>query len=421
MKKQTMCFLVILSLVILPNLTAFASPNGVDDLRGQWVFNLTLDSGENPLPFLLFINKIVPSQSTPNTYMATGCMNSPYLEDVFPLSLTAVYNPGSVSYDLILYSTFIPADSYGPFGPPILIRFTGNILVNGSGVTDDIASGFFQSSMPSGSWTGTHHDRRMVDCQYMSAGDERLNMDLAAHMDINNGNPAVTHYQLEANGIMIAASALKVTAPDGQVYIIPQEASMWAPGVDFINEFRFGQSFEGTPIAGQPYHFVLLDILGNPIPGTETQDTWTHCVTAAPGNYQFTPNTANGSDIQVAWTGVPDVPGEFVPGSIGFYQLGFHPEDWDGSAFGADSMAVTNHILPWNSFTPDDPGSPDGRNVGVALGEFLDGPYLFDVMVMYEANPIYGGYGHECGVNDSSQAWRMEKTGDTLSFRLNQP
>lgn len=421
MKKRFIGFLVILSLIILPGMTAAASSSGVDDLRGQWVFAWTIDSGETPLPFLIFINRIVPSQADTNTYLASGCMKSPYLENIFPLSLSAVYDPVLRSYNLTLYSTFIPADQYGAFGPPMLIRFSGDILVNGAGVTDDKGSGMFQSNMPNGTWTGTHHDRRLVDCQNMDMGGERLNMDITAHMDVNNGNPVITHYQLEANGIMIAASALQVTTPDGQVFIIPQQASMWAPGVDFISEFRFGQDFEGPPISGQPYQFVLLDILGNPIPGTETQDTWTHCVPAAPGEYQFTPNPATGEDVAVTWTAVPDVPGEFVPGEIGFYQLGFHPEDWDGSSFGADSMAVTNHVIPWASFTPDDPGSPDGRNVGVALNEFLNGPYLFDVMVMYEANPIYGGFGHECGVNDSMQAWHMDKTGGVLTFSPNQP
>ncbi|MBA4384900.1 MAG: hypothetical protein C0410_09195 [Anaerolinea sp.] len=420
MKKRFICFLVILSLLILPGMTAASNTGGVDDLRGQWVFNWTFESGETPFPFLIYINKIIPSLDTANVFLAAGCMKTPYLENIFPLSLSATFDPETSSYALTLYSTFIPADEYGSFGPPILIRFTGDIMVNGSGVSDDQGYGEFQSNMTNGTWQGTHHDRRYVDCQAMDLNGERLNMDITAHMDVNGGDPVITHYQLEANAIMIAASALQVTTPDGQVFIIPQQASMWAPGVDFINEFRFGQDFEGSPISGQPYQFVLLDILGNPIPGTETVDTWTHCVAAAPGGYQFTPNPANGEDVFVAWTGVPDVPGEFVPGEIGFYQLGFHPENWEGSAFGADSMAVTNHVLPWTSFVPDDPGTPDGRNVGVALGEFLDGPYLFDVSVSYEANPIYGGFGHECGVNDSMQAWRMEKTGDSLIFAPNQ-
>jgi hypothetical protein len=420
MKKRIVGCLIILSFIILSSMTAAVNTNGVDDLRGQWVFNWTNDSGETPLPFLIFINRIVPSLASNNTYLATGCMKSPYLASVYPLSLSAVYEPDANRYSLVLYSTFIPADQYGIFGPPTLIRFSGEVEVNGAGVSDDHAFGSYQSNMPNGSWDGYHHDRRLVDCQSMDLGEERLNMDLTAHMDVGNGNPTITHYQLEANGIMIAASALQVTTPDEQVFIIPQQASMWAPSVDFISEFRFGQDFEGQPISGQPYQFVLLDILGNPIPGTETQDTWTHCVVAAPSEYQFSPNPAAGQDVQVTWIGVPVAPGEFVPGAIGYYQLGFHPENWEGSSFGADNMAATSHTIPWNSFTPDDPGSPDGRNVGIALNEFLDGAYLFDVMVMYEANPTYGGFGHECGVNNSMQSWRMQKSGDDLIFSPNQ-
>jgi hypothetical protein len=421
MKKRIVVCLVILSLIILPSTTAFVKSNGVDDLRGQWGFYWTLDTGETPDPFLIFINTIVPNQEVNNGFLAAGCMQSPYLETFYPLSLSAIYDPTAESYEVTIYSTFIPADQYGPLDSPMVIRFTGGININGSGVSDDFGYGEFQSNMAVGTWEGRHHDRRNVKCPAVDLGGERLNMDLTAHMDVNGGNPVVTHHQLEANAIMIAASALQVTAPDGQVFIIPQQESMWAPGVDFINEFRFGQDFEGPPVSGQPYQFVLLDIVGNPIPGTETQDTWTYCVAAAPSNYQFAPNPVIAGDVLVTWTGVPDVPGEFVPGEIGYYQLGLHPEDWPGSEFGADGMAVTNHVLPWSSFIPGDPGVPDGRNVGVALGEFLDGPYLFDVMVMYEANPVNGGFGHECGVVDSTQARRLEKTGDQLAFPLNQP
>jgi len=114
--------------------------------------------------------------------------------------------------------------------------------------------------------------------------------------------------------------------------------------------------------------------------------------------------------------GVPTVPSEFEPGVTGYYQFGLDPEDWAGSVFGADSMALLEHVIPWASFIPDAAGNPDGRNVGVSLGEFLDGNYLLQLMVMYEANPANGGYGGECGVEDSSQALRMVKEGDLLTF-----
>jgi hypothetical protein len=420
MKRKILTYAIITLLLIMSSIPASAKGNRVDDLRGQWVFEWTFYDGETPPPLTLFINDIEPGQAQ-DTYLAAGCMRSPYMDTTYPLSLVAVFSPGTKTYNLTIYSTVIPADPYGPIGSPFVIHFAGNFEVKGPGVSDDLALGEFQSGGPSGTWQGTHHDRRQVKCLPVDTGSERLNMDLTAHISLD-GSIENAGYQLEANGIMIVASALRVTAPDGQEFIAPFQSDIWAPGVDFVNEFRFGLAINGAlPISGQPYQFVLLDILGNSIPGTETQDTWTHCVSAAPAIIQINPGIADGEDVEISWDGVPEVLGEFVPGKIGYYQFGIHPENWEGSQFGADGMADTNHVIPWASFIPDDPGVPDGRNVGVALNEFLDGPYLIDVMVMYEANPAFGGYGHECGVNYGNQAWRMEKSGSTLTFSPNEP
>ena len=418
MNKKVVTFSIITLLLILSSITASAKGNGVDDLRGQWVFEWTFMDGETPPPLTLFINNIGPGQ-TQDTYLAAGCMRSPYMNTMYPLSLVAVFSPDTKTYNLTIYSTVVPADQYGPFGPPFVINFDGELKVKGPGVTDDLAYGDFQSDGPSGTWQGTHHDRRQIKCPPVDTGGERLNMDINAHSDLDGGN---TGYQMEANGIMIVASALRVTAPDGQVFIAPFHSDIWAPGVDFVNEFRFGLRVENAlPISGMPYQFVLLDILQNPIAGTETQDTWTHCGDAAPTNVLIQPNPSTGQDVTISWVGIPVVPGEFDPGVAGFYQLSIGPDNWAGNEFGADNMALTSHVIPWSHFDPGDDGTPDGRNVGVALSEFGDGEYLLNAFVLYDANPIYGGFGHECAVDHGNQIYRMVKHGETLDFSLNNP
>jgi hypothetical protein len=420
MKKKSVICLFIILILLLPNISATAKNITENDLRGQWVFTWTLEDGETPSPLILYVNNIQPGQEA-NTYLAAGCMLSPNTDAMYPLALWATYSPAENTYDLSIYSTLLPADEAGPFGPPFIFKFSGIFEVKGSGVADDLAYGDFQSGGPIGTWRGSHHDRRQSKCPAVDTGGERLNMDVSAHIDLDNPTEGIG-YQVEANGINIVASALKVTTPDGEVIIVPYYTDIWSPDADFVDTFRFGQSFDGVlPISGLPYQFVLLDIFGNPIPGTETQDTWTHCGAAGPTDFNTSPNPGDGQDILLSWAGIPDVEGEFVPGVTGYFQFGIHPWEWDGSEFGADFMAQTNHLIPWNSFTPGDKGTPDGRNVGVSLSEFADGSYLIDVGALYDANPAYGGFGHECMVGHSSQTLLMEKVGDTLSFSIFNP
>ncbi len=410
MKNKAVVFTIVILILLLPTILAGAKTNnGVDDWRGQWVFNWTLQGGETPLPLHLFVNDIQPGAAV-NSIVAAGCMRSPYSGAMMPLALTALYHPANNTYSLTIYSTFVPSEG---FGPPYLMRFDGKFEVKGSGVADDKAYGQFQSGIGPGTWQGSHHDRRRTKCPPVDTGGQRLDMDVYAHKDLAGPEGGNINTVLEGRGIQIVSSAMQVTAPDGQVYLAPFFSDIFSPGVDFVNEFRFVYDGQGAPIPGL-YNFVLLDVFGNPIPGTETQDTWTMCRDEAPTKLAAVQNPT--LEVTLSWDGVSTILGEFEPGISGFYQIGVDPVIWPGSQFGSNLIVATSHIIPWVSFNPGEPGTPDGYNMGVGLNEFLDGDYNIRLMAFYQPNPTWGGFGLECDVTDSAENLLMTKSVDTLSF-----
>lgn len=392
---------------------AAANGNGVDDLRGQWIFNWVPDDGSQPPVLKLYINDIGPGAEE-NAYLASGCMRSPESGALMPLSLLAVYNPDENMYDLTIYSTIVPAPEAGQ--PPYIIRFDGLAVINGAGVADDSAAGTYISSPNQGSWDGRHHDRRRFKCPAVDMGDQRIDADVYAHRNLAGTPPDDYVMVLEGRGITIVSSALRATAPDGQVFDVPFYTDMFSPSVDFINEFRFVNGYPGAPISGQPYQFVLLDVLGQPIAGTESQDIWIQCYDQAPSQLTAAPVPAIAEDVTISWTGVPTVPGEFEPGVIGFYQMGLWPQEGQAGEFGANWIGSTQHVIPWLPFTPGSLGTPDGNDHGVSLSEFGDGLFHFNIGAFYEPNPASGGHGLECAVFDSREDLEMVKSGDVVEF-----
>jgi len=334
------------------------------------------------------------------------------------LALTALYHPVNNTYSLTIYSTFVPSEG---FGPPYLMRFDGKFEVKGSGVADDKAYGQFQSGIGPGTWQGSHHDRRRTKCPPVDTGGQRLDMDVYAHKNVDPENANVTMV-LEGRGIQIVSSAMQVTAPDGQVFSAPFYTDIFSPGVDFVNEFRFVYDGNTPPLPGV-YNFVLLDVFGKPIPGTETQDTWTMCRDEGPSNVTAIQNTGIYSPT-ISWDGVTLLPGEFDPannlgnGNFGFYQISVHPND-PGISYGSGGIMSIFHVIPWYPFTPGTWGVPDGWDFGVSLSELSNGQeYNVRVMAFYQPNPAWGGFGLECDVNDSSFNLRMVKEGTSLTFTL---
>jgi hypothetical protein len=412
MKPKIISLILVLVLLTIPSVPAGAKSNGVDDLRGQWIFNWRLEDGSQPPALKLYINDFGPGTGE-NAYLASGCLRSPETGALMPLSLSALYHPAENAYDLVIYSTIVPLEETGQ--PPYVIRFDGKALINGSGVSDDIASGTFLSSPHQGTWDARHHDRRRFKCPPVDTGGQRIDTDVYAHRYTTpEGVDTVT--LLEGRGITIVSSAMRVSAPDGQVYDVPFYSDIFSPGVDFITEFRFINSYPGLPIPGQAYHFVLLDVLGQPIPGTESQDSWTQCYDTAPSGFVASPNPALAQDVTISWVGVPTVPGEFEPGVAGFYQIGLYPQDGQAGEFGASGIGSTAHLIPWLPFNPGDPGSPDGNNYGVSLSEFEAGLFRFNLGAYYQPNPASGSFGLECAVYDIREDLWMTKSGEGVEF-----
>ena len=109
---------------------------------------------------------------------------------------------------------------------------------------------------------------------------------------------------------MVVSSGMLVTEPDGSSMVVQEYTDIFSPDVDFIGRFRYLTHFDGAPVSGETYKFVLLDVFGNPIPGTESTDVWYGCNQLAPVN--LATSDAPDGDLLLTWDAVPDVPGQFA-------------------------------------------------------------------------------------------------------------
>ena len=397
-----------------PNLTAFAE-NGVDDLRGRWEVDWSLDNPfpgapDTPQTSSMFIEEVRESTITPGTFFASGCMSSPESEVLMPLSLRAVYDQALNKYEIRFLSTIVPVQSYFE---PYLVRFDGSFMVSGSGVNDDHAEGMLMTRFSMGEWSAEHHDRRKVHCPGVEGIDLHFDPDVYAHQDLNPDHPMESAV-LESRTVIVS-SGMRVEAPDGSIYEVQEYTDIFSPDVDFIDSFRYLSTFEVFPISGT-YHFVLLDTFGNPIPGTEASDIWYGCNQGAPLN--LSASIEPSGSTMLTWDPVADFPGQFEPADgVGFYQNGLGPfQESPDSNFGSNDISSPYHLIPWDPFEPGTPGEPNGTNYGVSLSEFQEGYYRLNVYAFAYADPQGGGFGLECAVHDSSADLYMEKQNNQADF-----
>lgn len=412
MKKNYLLLNVLIIIVmIFPVSVAYAEDNGVDDLRGRWDVEWELNVGEDhPPPLVLYINDLMKNPYMDDTYIAGGCMRSVESDVFMPLSLSANPDPENGTYKVTVYSTVVPVD-----WEPFVIRFTGTVEANGNGVTDDEAGGEITTEFATGQWNGIHHDRRRTKCPSVNGFDLGVQADVYAHKDL--AYPVPKHYTLYETHTVVVSSGMLVTEPDGSTMVVQEYTDIFSPDVDFIGRFRYLTLFDGAPVSGGTYEFVLLDVFGNPIPGTESTDVWNGCNQLAPVNLT-TSETADG-DILLLWDAIPDVPGQFEPGSdpqVGFYQIGVSPFQWEGEHdYGANGIKSPSHEIPLWTFTPGDPGQPDGWDYGTPLSEFSDG--LYQVQAEAFGEPLYSdGFGLECSVYNSNEQLIMSIDGDQITF-----
>ena len=344
-KANFLITLILIFFMLVPASAVSAADNGVNDLRGRWdVEWFFSDAGESFPPLILYVNDI-RATSLPSNYLASGCMRSPDTNVLMPLSLRAVFNNENNSYDLTVFSTIVPS---GEFGEPFLIRFNGTVSVNGNGVKDDEVSGNLMSEFSTGEWSGLHHDRRRTKCPSVLDSGLSFQGDVYAHTDLSSINPSSR--ALIEGYTVIVSSGMRVEASDGSSFVVQEYTDIFSPDIDFVGRFRYLENFDGLPDSGEIYHFTLLDIFGDPIPGTESSDVWYGCNQGAPLNLTADPSPYN--PILLSWDPVEYTPGEFEPSSeIGFYQMGVFPAEWESdSNFGASGIAADFAFHPLGCF-----------------------------------------------------------------------
>lgn len=410
--RKTYCFiLILLTGIVLSYSDWVVAQNGVDDLRGRWDLHVVVPGKE--FQFTVFIGDIAYSEDV-GAFLANGCMESPS-QILSPLALKAQYIEDGKYYVSVI-STAIPSGG----GNPFVIQFFGPVFTVGKGVSDDTAGGdgsrirteFFDG----GRWTATHHDRRKKKCPPVEIPPLNFWVDVRAHHDLREGKVELAKTILEAQ-TDIASSGVLVEKPDGSRVTLTPYTDIFSPDVDFISRFRyiipFDQAESVDPIAGKPYYFTLLDVLGNPIAGGSKTDLWTGCFITAPRNLVATISTGN--DIDIEWDAVATVDGFDPANGVGFYQIaigGWNPPGPD--LYGSNHIKSTRHIVPWDDFVQSSPGNPDGFDLGVGLNRFPDANYALRIDAFSVPPTGSGGQMHECVVVDFSESLHFQKVEDGI-------
>lgn len=420
MKKT---IIVLISVLIFTQILIIPcqAKNGVDDLRGQWNFEL---SGliSQPLTFKIFINDIEPdsNSSTDGVFVASGCMQTPGSESIVPMALRAESTDIGV-YNLSLLSTVIPPES---MGNPFVIQILGSVQTLGRAVSDDTGGGdgsYFRTEFfEGGKWVASHHDRRRTKCPPVDDLNTpgihyRADVYAIRHVSGDQLNEARTILEGSTN---IVSTAMLVERPDGSSLIVAPFTDIFSPTVDFISEFRYLQPWEeldiGDPMTSEHYTFTLLDALGKPIPGTTKMDKWTGCDIGAPRNLNgiVMPNL----DIDLSWDSVDSGPGFDPANGLGFYQIAIRTWPEMNEMYGSSGIQLTNHIIPWTNFFPPAHGQPDGDNFGQGLEVFSDGNHEIWISSFSIASEENGGSGLECNSTDLGAAIFFKKEDDSINF-----
>jgi hypothetical protein len=182
--------------------------------------------------------------------------------------------------------------------------------------------------------------------------------------------------------------------------------------VDFINEFRFLEVYPDLPVVGETYTFTLLDVFGNPIPGTTQTDVWYACTMDAPRNVSASMDV---DGLHVTWDAVAPAPGFDPSNLIGFYQIELYPDGGGGFGYGSNLIQSPAHVIPLASFGGGAPGNPDGNDFGASLSELDDGFYSIDVISFSDAFGS-GSVGLECQIRANAEQIHFEKSGDTITL-----
>jgi hypothetical protein len=354
-------------------------PAGIDAFRGAWGGTLTHPSpaGIKNVQLNLYFNEAV-ADDIAGSYKTSGYASITWEDPNMPkrakatmLPMMARYTQTSeTTYDITVLAT-LPIPPWAPVKDIALFKLEGLATISGSRVTGNIMQGTWYTKHPDGtigsnSWSVTHLDRRNVNAPEIPVSDPDLNLSLqgGVYACIYTGISGQDGTQLGVSTNIISA-AVKATLPTGQSVIVPWYTDIFSVNVDFITSFRYRQFVPGLPSTGGRYDFVLLDVLGNPIPGAVAGDVYVgNNVPQAPSQVTATLTTEG---IEVDWANSPVIPNSFDPlNELGFYQMGVSSIEGE-AVFGANLIHESSHTIPLTSLSlPHDYGTPlqslpDGR------------------------------------------------------------
>lgn len=405
---------------LIPNATKTNTATSTDtkdtdllsDLLGKWILAGDFLQSGTDTNLLFQINEIEPKTNGENTYLAVGCMQTDASGSWAPLSLQADFNTETNNYELNILSTILPAEADSPAS---VIRFVGGAEMYSSGVDDDRASGLSYLTPGEVAWTGRHINQQIFECP------QELDEMLHFQGEVNNLRDLAftppldkTNIQAETN---VVSAQMQVETPDGQVILASYWTDIFTPHINFIDSFRFSTGVDGTPIIDEPYHFTLLDVLGKPISGVESRDSYIFCDHGAATNIRANYNPEN--FLELSWDAPELIPGRFDPeNDHGLYQLALesYPRRDDGRSYGAQTTFAT-HKAPWTTFEPGSEGLAGGTNYGVSLSELEDGDYIISVATYNYYEPAAGEVGFDCRVVDSRQNLIITKLGNTITYQ----
>lgn len=376
-----------------------------DDLVGRWEGSSSV-LGE--ISIIIERTAPVPDADENSQYVSGYVVfgEDSSVDPIAPLSGIA-NSTGDGLYEVQIWSTNLqPSDDEQDQAQPIL--FTGSLSTK-----EGEAEGRWESGEETGDWRTEHQAEVAPDSPVFDLDHSglRFDYDVAASIHTTDQNGTVesqyTQLHLTTN---IAVSTVVVLMPDGKEITLERFTDIFSPGIDFVSEFRFASNLGELPEMGQ-YVFSLLDPMGEVLAGIEGVDFWSGCEARAPLNVRGSV-AANG--ISASWSSVP----AFDPTDpAGFYQIEFSLETDEGKSYGSNHIQQTSHLIPFASFAPGTPGSPDGENYGVGLSQLGDGSYTLVVYVFFPATEAAGGVGHECQVMAEDEVVTVEKTGG--SFEVN--
>lgn len=397
-----------------PTSTNLKIPNGVDLLRGAWGGTASLPESGEIIQVNLYFNESVPDLDDPDSYKAYGYFSWGELDNrkrakapKLPM-MAKIIDLGEGIYDLSMLANVLISDISGEQTTTVM-KLTCTVETFGPSVVDDhVTNGVWQTEELSGNWEAQHLDRRKIKALPVDLDDPTT--DFWVGVDAHCGKRIGMDGQPSRNFILrittnVVSAYGRADLSNGESLILMPTTDFWQPGIDFVNVFNFSHSFDMEPVPGL-VTFYALDVTEQPIPNVTDVDIYFGTYEPLPPtNLQAGLDSSGG--INVTWDYQPPIPGAFLDGNKGFYQLSVWSTADGQSMFGARFFQDPELLIPWNA--------PLGQNMlGFPLSEFPDGDYCINVIALSEAPEGSGGKNAECGVGDDRQSVCFVKNGDYI-------